>query len=116
MERPAHYLKEPATSSLGNYLHGVSAPVLGWTLEAYEYFVLVFIVDALARDFHVSKEAVIRTFIATLAMRPLGALLFGMLADRATRPDAVTGGISALQALPEWHAEWKLETLMEAIT
>ena len=61
MERPAHYLEEPATSSPGNYFHGVSAAVLGGTLEAYEYFVLVFIVDAIARDFHISKEAVIRT-------------------------------------------------------
>jgi len=70
MESPASYSNEPAISSNGNYLHGASAAVLGWTLEAYEYFVLVFIVDALARDFHVFKEAVIRTFIASLAMRP----------------------------------------------
>lgn len=85
MANPVRYSKEPEASSNGNYLHGASAAVLGWTLEAYEYFVLVFIVDALARDFHISKEAVIRTFIATLAMRPLGALLFGMLADRYGR-------------------------------
>lgn len=94
MESSAHYFKEPAPPSGANYLYGASAAVLGWTLEAYEYFVLVFIVDALARDFHISKEAVIRTFIATLAMRPLGALLFGMLADRYGRrgPMLLLGG------------------------
>lgn len=73
------------------YRYAVSAAILGWTLEAYEYFVVVFIVDALAREFHVPKGAIITTFVATLAMRPVGALLFGMFADRYGRRKPLLG-------------------------
>jgi SHS family lactate transporter-like MFS transporter len=73
------------------YQYAVSAAILGWTLEAYEYFVVVFIVDALAKEFHVPKGAIITTFVATLAMRPVGALLFGMMADRYGRRKPLLG-------------------------
>jgi SHS family lactate transporter-like MFS transporter len=65
--------------------HAVTASFLGWTLDAFDFFVLVFLVDTLAVHFHVSKSAIIWTITATLAMRPLGALLFGLLADRFGR-------------------------------
>jgi SHS family lactate transporter-like MFS transporter len=71
--------------------YGVSAAILGWTLEAYEYFVVVFIVDTLGREFRVSKSAIIMTFVATLAMRPVGALLFGTIADRYGRRKPLLG-------------------------
>src|SRR5262249_46046824 len=62
--------------------HAVSACFLGWTLDAFDFFVLVFLVDTLAAQFHVPASKIILTITATLAMRPLGALLFGLLADR----------------------------------
>lgn len=65
--------------------HAVSAGFLGWTLDAFDFFVLVFLVDILAKQFHVSTEKIIFTTTATLAMRPLGALIFGLLADRYGR-------------------------------
>jgi len=65
--------------------HAVAASFLGWTLDAFDFFVLVFLVDTLASQFHVSKTAIVWTLTATLAMRPLGALLFGLLADRYGR-------------------------------
>ena len=65
--------------------HAVSAGFLGWTLDAFDFFVLVFLVDTLAKQFHVSTEKIIFTTTATLAMRPLGALIFGLLADRYGR-------------------------------
>jgi len=65
--------------------HAVAASFLGWTLDAFDFFVLVFLVDTLARQFHVTKGAIVWTLTATLAMRPAGALLFGLLADRYGR-------------------------------
>src|SRR5215831_10948440 len=65
--------------------HAVTAGFLGWTLDAFDFFVLVFLVDTLAAQFHVSTEKIIFTTTATLAMRPVGAFLFGFLADRYGR-------------------------------
>ena len=61
------------------------ASFLGWTLDAFDFFVLVFMIDTLAAQFHVTKGAIVETFFYTLVMRPLGALLFGLLADRYGR-------------------------------
>lgn len=66
-------------------VHAISASFLGWTLDAFDFFVLVFLVDTLAAKFHVSTEKIIFTTVATLAMRPAGALIFGLLADRYGR-------------------------------
>jgi len=65
--------------------HALSASFLGWTLDAFDFFVLVFLVDTLANQFHVSPSKIIFTITATLAFRPLGALIFGVLADRYGR-------------------------------
>ncbi len=65
--------------------HAVTAGFLGWTLDAFDFFIVVFLYDTLAAQFHVSKGAIIATLTGTLAMRPLGALLFGLLADRYGR-------------------------------
>jgi len=63
----------------------VAAGFMGWTLDAFDFFVLVFLVGTLAAQFHVSKAQIIFTLTATLAMRPLGAVIFGLLADRYGR-------------------------------
>lgn len=63
----------------------VSSGILGWVLDAYDFFVLVFLVDVLARHFHVQKQDIVWTISITLAMRPVGALLLGTLADRFGR-------------------------------
>ncbi len=65
--------------------HAVLAGFLGWTLDAFDFFVIVFLYDTLAHEFNVSKKAIIFTTTATLALRPAGALLFGLLADRFGR-------------------------------
>jgi MFS transporter, SHS family, lactate transporter len=65
--------------------HAVLAGFLGWTLDAFDFFVVVFLFDTLAKQFGVSKQQIVLTTTATLAMRPVGALLFGLLADRYGR-------------------------------
>lgn len=69
------------------------ASFLGWTLDAFDFFVVVFLVDTLARVFKVSKAEIIWTFTATLAMRPVGALIFGLLADRYGRRLPLMGNV-----------------------
>lgn len=65
--------------------HAVTASFLGWMLDAFDFFVVVFLVDTLAAQFHVSKAQLVLTITATLAMRPVGAVVFGLLADRYGR-------------------------------
>jgi MFS transporter, SHS family, lactate transporter len=63
----------------------VSAGILGWILDAFDFFVLVFLVDTLATHFGISKAKIVGTITITLIMRPVGALLLGALADRFGR-------------------------------
>jgi len=65
--------------------YAIAAGILGWTLDAFDFFVVVFLVDTLAGHFQVGKSAIVLSIGATLAMRPVGALLFGTLADRYGR-------------------------------
>lgn len=61
------------------------ASLLGWTLDAFDYFVMVFALKAIAAEFGTDVKSVSFAVVLTLAMRPLGALVFGMLADRFGR-------------------------------
>lgn len=63
----------------------VSSGILGWVLDAFDFFVIVFLFDVLSAHFHVTKAAIVFTLTLTLAMRPVGALVFGSLADRFGR-------------------------------
>jgi len=75
---------ERARAASGHW-HAVAAAFLGWMLDAFDFFVVVFLVDTLAAEFGVSKSDLVLTITATLAMRPVGALIFGLLADRYGR-------------------------------
>ncbi len=74
-----------ASPSQAGRHHAVLAAFLGWMLDAFDFFVIVFLYDTLAREFSVPKKAIVATTMATLALRPVGALLFGLLADRYGR-------------------------------
>jgi SHS family lactate transporter-like MFS transporter len=74
----------PGLSGAGQ-VHAVAASFLGWTLDAFDFFVVVFLFDRLAADFHVTKAKVVASVLVTLAMRPVGALIFGLLTDRYGR-------------------------------
>src|SRR5690242_15973420 len=61
------------------------AAYLGWTLDAFDFFLMVFVLKDIAAEFDSSIPAVAFALTLTLAMRPLGALIFGRLADRFGR-------------------------------
>jgi MFS transporter, SHS family, lactate transporter len=61
------------------------AAQLGWTMDAFDYFIAVLVYADIARTFHTSKTEVAFITTATLMMRPVGALLFGLWADRVGR-------------------------------
>jgi MFS transporter, SHS family, lactate transporter len=58
---------------------------LGWSLDAFDFFILVFCVSALAEHFHMKTSEVLEANFLTLAMRPVGAFLFGRMADKYGR-------------------------------
>jgi len=84
---------DPPITRSRSHWHAVTAGFLGWTLDAFDFFVVVFLVDTLAREFSVTKAAIIATIGATLVMRPVGALLFGLLADRFGRRAPLMGNV-----------------------
>src|SRR5437763_16861891 len=61
------------------------ASFLGWTLDAFDFFLVTFITLRIAKDFSVALPAVAFAITLTLMMRPVGALIFGILADRFGR-------------------------------
>jgi SHS family lactate transporter-like MFS transporter len=62
--------------------HVVAAAFLGWTLDAFDFFLLVFVLKDIAAEFNTDITAVTFAILLTLAMRPIGAFLFGRAADR----------------------------------
>jgi SHS family lactate transporter-like MFS transporter len=65
----------------GRQRNAFVASFLGWTLDAFDFFIMVFILRAVAAEFGTNVKAVSVAVTLTLAMRPLGALVFGWLAD-----------------------------------
>ena len=63
----------------------VLAGFLGWTLDAFDFFLVVFCLTAIGKEFGKSDAAVALSITVTLAFRPVGAFLFGLLADRYGR-------------------------------
>src|SRR5712672_913604 len=60
----------------------VIATFLGWTLDAFDFFLLVFVLKDIAEEFHTDISNVTIAILLTLAMRPIGAFIFGRAADR----------------------------------
>jgi MFS transporter, SHS family, lactate transporter len=65
--------------------HTVAACFLSWTLDAFDFFIMVFVLADIAKEFGTTMTAVTIAITLTLAARPLGALLFGYMADRIGR-------------------------------
>jgi SHS family lactate transporter-like MFS transporter len=61
------------------------ASFLGWTLDAFDFFMVTFVTLRIANDFRVALPAIAFAVTLTLMLRPVGALFFGILADRFGR-------------------------------
>jgi SHS family lactate transporter-like MFS transporter len=77
----------------------VIAAYLGWTLDAFDFFLMVFMFKDIAAEMHASDQVVSTAVFLTLAMRPLGAFLFGRLADRFGRKPTLMWNIVAYSIL-----------------
>lgn len=65
-----------------NSRNALIAGVLGWTLDSFDYFIVTFVLAQIGRDFHRSIVEMTLTVTGTLFARPIGALIFGLMADR----------------------------------
>ena len=65
--------------------NAIFASFLGWTFDAFDFFVLTFLIADIGKAFGKSRPEVALTLTLTLAMRPVGALIFGMMDDRYGR-------------------------------
>ena len=63
----------------------VIASFLGWTLDAFDFFLVVFALTAIAKEFQKTDAELALTLTVTLAFRPVGAFIFGLMADRYGR-------------------------------
>ena len=74
-----------APAGTADHRAALLAGYLGWTLDAFDFFLVVSCLTAIGREFHKSDAEMALTLTATLAFRPVGAFLFGLLADRYGR-------------------------------
>ena len=68
-----------------NQRNAVLAGFLGWTLDAFDFFILVMVLGPVAKGFGRSIPAIAFALTASLMTRPVGAFFFGLLADRFGR-------------------------------
>jgi SHS family lactate transporter-like MFS transporter len=111
-------IADPAVSAKSNARHAVLAGFLGWTLDAFDFFVVTLMFDVLAKQFGVSKSSIILTMTATLVMRPLGALIFGALSDRYGRRLPLMANViyfSLIELLCGFSPNYKFFFVMRAL-
>lgn len=82
---PAAGASDGSSTAPSDHRAAVLAAFLGWTLDAFDFFLVVFSLTAIAREFGRSDAAIAFTLTLTLAFRPVGAFIFGLMADRYGR-------------------------------
>ena len=75
----------PGAPAAPDHRAAVFAGFLGWTLDAFDFFLVVMTLTAIAKEFGRSDAAVALSITLALAFRPVGAFIFGLLADRYGR-------------------------------
>jgi len=79
--------------------HTFLAAFLGWTMDSLDFFLLIFCVKAIAGEFHAKPSAVLGAVFLTQAFRPVGAVVFGLLADRIGRKPVLMINILSFSAI-----------------
>jgi SHS family lactate transporter-like MFS transporter len=74
-----------SASVASDHRHAVAASFLGWTLDAFDFFLVVFALTDIGKEFGASSRQMAFTITLTLMMRPIGAIIFGLMADRYGR-------------------------------
>src|SRR6476661_8929346 len=72
-------------SERANQRNAVLAGFLGWTLDAFDFFILTLVLDDVAAAFGKTRPQIALAITLTLMMRPIGAIVFGLMADRYGR-------------------------------
>ena len=83
----------------GPQRHTFLAAFLGWTMDSLDFFILIFCVPAIAKEFHAQPSAVLGAVFLTQAFRPVGALIFGLLADRFGRRPVLMANILSFSVI-----------------
>ena len=79
--------------------HAFLAALGGWSLDAFDFFIFVFCLQAISAQFHTDIKSVAEGLFLTLASRPIGALLFGWLAERYGRRPVLMLNVASYSAL-----------------
>lgn len=83
--RPAVPSSSPGGSPGASHPPAVMAGFSAWLLDAFDFFLITFCLTAIAREFHKSDAEIALVITMTMALRPVGGFLFGLLADRYGR-------------------------------
>src|SRR5580692_11328336 len=75
----------PVVSSQESWLASFVSGLAGWTLDAFDFFLVVFSLTAIGHTFGKTDAEIALGLTVTLAFRPVGSILFGLLADRIGR-------------------------------
>src|SRR5712675_3502639 len=84
-QSPANPAITQNLSGSGDHRSALLAGFLGWTLDAFDFFLVVFSLTAIAEEFHRPDKDIALSIAVTLGFRPIGAFIFGLLADRYGR-------------------------------
>ncbi|HEY1765614.1 MAG TPA: MFS transporter [Opitutaceae bacterium] len=102
----------------GGQWRAFAAAYFAWMLDAFDYFLLVMVERHVAAAFHIGIAEVTYALFLTLALRPVGALFFGLIADRWGRRPALMASVllyATVELLTAFSPTWSVFLILRAI-